>query len=146
MYNVDRQKFKNQLKKKISDRNNSGSREQVNPSALIDADRVCPGGSPGVTSPAGARTPLLFCYYLWVHWRHMRHLLPVESGSCAVAGKWVSMSSSASQRLRRARAHTECVSLAPVTPAEKPSPTILFCDRNYYLCVSFSVPVALRVL
>lgn len=71
---------------------------------------------------------------------------PCGARSCSVAGTWVFMSFSASPRLWQAGAHTERVSLTVVTPAEKPSQTALFCDRNYYLGVSFPVLVAVRVL
>ena len=46
---------------KINDRNNSGSLEQVNQLALIDAEHACLGGSRAAASPAGARTALLVC-------------------------------------------------------------------------------------
>lgn len=126
---------------KINDRNNSRSLEQVNQLALIDAEHACLGGSRAVASPAGARTALLVCCYWWIHWRHTWRRLPVASGAVAVPGTWVCMSIR-----EQAGAHTECVSFTFITPAEKPSQTVLFCDRNYYLRISFSVPVAVRVL
>lgn len=53
--------------KKINDRNNSRSLEQVNQLSPTDGEHVCLGGSWAASSRAGVRASLLVCYYPRAH-------------------------------------------------------------------------------
>lgn len=80
-------------------------------------------------------------------WTHAWHRFCVELGNCTSCCK-VSIHEllCISAAEASGRAHTECVGLTFITPAEKPSQPALFGDKNHYLCVSLTLPVSVRVL